>query len=124
MRRERRAAVDSGIFFSLAVLAKATIHYKARQAIYTQGDPANHLFYLRKGGVKLSVVSSQGKEAVVALLGLGPGELFGEGCLTGQPLRMATATAILPSSVLRIGKMEIATLLHKNRRFSIILSPT
>jgi CRP/FNR family transcriptional regulator, cyclic AMP receptor protein len=116
MRRERRAAVDSDVFFSLAVLAKATTHYKARQAIYTQGDPANHLFYLRKGGVKLSVVSSQGKEAVVALLG--PGDLFGEGCITSQPLRMGTATTILPSSVLRIGKTEIATLLHKNRRFS------
>jgi CRP/FNR family cyclic AMP-dependent transcriptional regulator len=116
MRRERRAAVDSGIFPSLAVLAKATIHYKARQAIYTQGDPANYLFHLRKGGVKLSVVSSQGKEAVVALVG--PGDFFGEGCLTGQPFRMATATAILPSSVLRIGRIEIATLLHKNRRFS------
>ena len=116
MRLERRAAADSDIFLSLAALAKATIHYKARQVIYMQGDPANYIFHLRKGGVKLSVVSSQGKEAVVALLG--PGDFFGEGCITGQPVRMATATSILPSSLLRIGRKEIATLFHKNRRFS------
>ena len=81
-----------------------------------QGDPADCLFHVRKGGVKCSVVSAQGKEAVVALLG--PGDFFGEGCITGQPVRMATATAILPSAILRIGRVEIATLLGKNRRFS------
>jgi CRP-like cAMP-binding protein len=116
MRHERRAAADSDIFLSLAALAKATVHYKERQVVYAQGDPADYLFHLRKGGVKLSVVSSRGKEAVVALLG--PGDFFGEGCLTDQPARMATATAIVPSSLLRIGSTEIARLLRKNRRFS------
>ena len=116
MRRERRAAVDSDIFLSRTALAKATIHYKARQVVYTQGDPADCLFQLRNGGIKLSVVSSQGQQAVVALLG--PGDFFGEGCITGQPVRMATATTISLSSALRIGKVAIAPLLHKNRRFS------
>ena len=116
MRRERRAAVDSDIFLSRTALAKATIHYKARQVVYTQGDPADCLFQLRNGRVKLSVLSSQGQRAVVALLG--PGDFFGEGCITGQPVRMATATTISLSSALRIGKVAIAPLLHKNRRFS------
>jgi CRP/FNR family transcriptional regulator, cyclic AMP receptor protein len=116
MRRERRAAADPGLFLSLAALAKATIHYKTGQIIYVQGDPADCLFHLRKGGIKLSVVSTQGKEAVVALLRAG--DFLGEGCIMGQLVRVATATAILPSSLLRIGRMEIATLLRKNRRFS------
>jgi CRP-like cAMP-binding protein len=116
VRRERRTAPDSGVFLSLAAVTKATIHYKTGQIIYVQGDPANCLFHVRKGGVKFSVVSAQGKEAVVALLG--PGDFFGEGCLAGQPVRMVTATAMLPSLLLRISRMEIATLLGKNRRFS------
>jgi CRP/FNR family transcriptional regulator, cyclic AMP receptor protein len=116
MRRERRAAADPGLFLSLAALVKATIHYKTRQIIYMQGDPADCLYHVRKGGIKLSVVSTQGKEAVVALLG--PGDFLGEGCIMGQLVRVATATAIIPSSLLRIGRMEIATLLRKNRRFS------
>ena len=116
MRRERRTPADSGVFFSLGAVTKATIDYKTGQIIYMQGDPANCLFHVRKGGVKSSVVSAQGKEAVVALLG--PGDFFGEGCIAGQPVRMATATAILPSAILRIGRVEIATLLGKNRRFS------
>jgi CRP-like cAMP-binding protein len=116
VRRERRSADDSSLFLSLAAVAKATIHYKTGQILYMQGDPADYLFHVRKGGVKCSVVSAQGKEAVVALLG--PGDFFGEGCITGQPVRMASATAILPSAILRIGRVEIATLLCKNRRFS------
>jgi CRP/FNR family transcriptional regulator, cyclic AMP receptor protein len=116
MRRERRAAADPCLFLSLAALAKAIIPYKTRQIIYMQGDPADCLYHVRKGGIKLSVVSTQGKEAVVALLG--PGDFLGEGCIMGQLVRVATATAIIPSSLLRIGSTEIATLLRKNRRFS------
>jgi len=116
MRRERRAAADPGLFLSLAALSKATIHYKTGQIIYVQGDPADCLFHPRKGGIKLSVVSTRGKEAVVALLR--PGDFLGEGCIMSQRVRVATATAILPSSLLRIGRMEVGTLLRKNRRFS------
>jgi CRP-like cAMP-binding protein len=74
------------------------------------------VFYIRNGKVKLSVVSEQGKEAVVEILGVG--DLLGYGCLAGQPLRIATATAITPCSLLRIGKKGIARLLHKHQAFS------
>jgi CRP/FNR family cyclic AMP-dependent transcriptional regulator len=91
-------------------------NYKRGQIIFSQGDPANTVFYIREGRVKLSVVSKQGKEAVVGILGVG--DVFGDGCLADQPLRLVIATAITPCSLLRIGKKRITQLFHRNRAFS------
>ncbi len=74
------------------------------------------MFYIQRGRVKLSVISGTGKEAVVAMLGAG--DFFGEGCLTGQPVRMATATAMVPTTVYRIPKEEMVLMLHQEQDFS------
>ena len=84
--------------------------------VFAQGGLANCVFYLESGGVKLTVVSSTGKEAVVALLG--PGDFFGEGCLAGQPLRMSSAEAVAASRTLRVSKPEMIRLLHEHQAFS------
>jgi len=78
------------------------VHHKAGSRIFRQGDPADALFYLRGGKVKLSVTSEDGKEAIIAILDAD--EFFGEGCLAGQPLRMATATAVEACALTRIAK--------------------
>ena len=78
--------------------------------IFSQGDPADAVFYVQTGRVKLTVVSNQGKEAIVALLGAD--EFFGEGCLAGQPLRLSTATAAEGTTVLRLRKKAMVRLLH------------
>jgi CRP-like cAMP-binding protein len=84
--------------------------------VFAQGTQANSVFYILDGGVKLSVLSSAGKEAVVAMLGRG--DFFGEGCLAGQPLRMGTATAVVPTAVLRINKRDMLRMLHEHAEFS------
>ena len=84
--------------------------------IYSQGASANDVLYIARGGIKLSVTSALGKDAVTAMLG--HGDFFGEGCLAGQPLRMATASAIAPSTVLRIPKREMLRTLHDQPAFS------
>ncbi len=90
--------------------------YGANQVIFSQGDPADAAIYIRSGKVKVTVVSAQGKEAVVAILG--PEEFCGEGCLNGQPLRMATATAITDCEVLRLEKRAMIRVLHDEPEFS------
>ena len=84
--------------------------------IFAQGAQANSVFYVQEGGVKLAVLSSAGKEAVVAMLG--PGDFFGEGCLAGQPLRMGTATTVMRTALLRIPKRDMVRLLHERPEFS------
>jgi CRP-like cAMP-binding protein len=84
--------------------------------VFAQGAPANTVFYIQDGTVKLSVLSAAGKEAVVALLG--PGEFFGEGCLAGQPRRMGSAMAITATTVLRISKREMLRTLHEQHDLS------
>ena len=103
-------------FLDSAGLAKTIVQYGRNEVIFTQGDVSEHVLYVQSGGVKLSVLSKTGKEAVVAMLG--PGDFFGEGCLAGQPLRMGSATAITPSAVLRVGKEQMAQLLHKEHEMS------
>src|SRR5436309_2508159 len=76
-----------------------TKEYRKKQVVFSQGNPADAVFYVEKGRVKLTVLSARGKEAVVAVLS--NGDFFGEGCLAGQPLRMATATAMTECSILR-----------------------
>jgi CRP/FNR family cyclic AMP-dependent transcriptional regulator len=95
---------------------KSVATYRRKQVIFAQGDPADAVFYVQKGRVKLTVVSKQGKEAVVALLGAD--DFFGEGCLAGQPLRMSTATANEDSTILRLRKKAMIRLLHTDPRFA------
>jgi len=90
--------------------------YKKRTAVFSQGDPADSVFYILKGKVKLTVVSKEGKEAIVALLDTG--SFFGEGCLAGQPRRMASATAVSDCLLLSVGKKAIMRLLQEQPEFS------
>jgi len=90
--------------------------YRRGQAVFTQGDAGHDVRYLQKGAIKLSVLSRIGKEAVVAMLV--PGDFFGEGVLAGQTVRIGTATAIAPSSVLTIEKAAIVRLLHEQPTFA------
>jgi CRP/FNR family transcriptional regulator, cyclic AMP receptor protein len=90
--------------------------YGSGETIFTQGETCETVLYIQTGGVKLSVLSKTGREAVVAMLG--PGDFFGEGCLAGQPVRMGTATAITPSQILLVGKKTMLRLLHKQRAMS------
>jgi CRP/FNR family transcriptional regulator, cyclic AMP receptor protein len=87
--------------------------------VFLQGDPADAIFYIHKGKIKLTVVSKEGKEAVVALLGAG--DFFGEGCLAGQSLRMASATAMTECSIMRLEKTAVVPLLHQQPAISELL---
>jgi CRP/FNR family cyclic AMP-dependent transcriptional regulator len=104
------------VFLDTAGVARKVIEFKKAEVVYSQGDAAKSIMYLQAGGIKLSVVNEVGKEAVVAILE--PGDFFGEGCLAGQPVRMGTATAITPSSVLNIEKSEMFKVLHEQHAFS------
>ena len=84
--------------------------------VFAQGAQANSVFYVQAGGVKLAVLSSSGKEAVVAMLG--PGDFLGEGCLAGQSLRMGTATAVVGTALLRILQRDMVRMLHDHPEFS------
>jgi CRP/FNR family transcriptional regulator, cyclic AMP receptor protein len=97
-------------------VARKIKEFKRKEIVYSQGDPAKSVMYLQQGGVQLSVVNESGKEAVVAILG--PGDFFGEGCLAGQSVRMGTATAISPSTVLIIEKGGMFKVLHQQHALS------
>jgi len=103
-------------FLDSTGIARAAVDFKKEDAIFSQGDPAKHVLYIQKGGVRLSVVNETGKEAVVGVLG--PGDFFGEGCLAGQLIRIGSATAIAATTVLLIGKKEMIRVLHAEHAFS------
>src|SRR3954468_8177542 len=105
MRAKRDANFDVQNFLDSAGVARKVVAYTPGQVIFTQGDPCDHVLYIQNGNVKLSVQSKGGREAVVAMLRAG--EFFGEGCLAGQPVRMGTATATSPSSILLIDKQRM-----------------
>ncbi len=109
-------AFDAQAFLDSAGVARRVVEYRRSQKIYSQGDRATSVIYIQKGGVKLSVVNETGKEAVVAILG--QGDFLGEGCLTGRPICMATATTIAPTTVLFIEKNEMIRVLHEEHEFS------
>ena len=109
-------AFDVQAFLDSAGTARKVVEYRRSQKIYSQGDPATSVMYLQKGGVKLSVVNEVGKEAVLAILG--PGDFFGEGGMAGQSVRMGTATAITPTTLLVIEKSEMIRVLHAEHAFS------
>ena len=90
--------------------------YRKDQIVFSQGEPADAVFYIQKGKVKITVVSEQGKEAVVAILGAD--DFFGEGCLAGQPRRMATVTAMTESAIMRLEKAAMVDVIHDEPAFS------
>ena len=112
----RRPAFDVKLFLDSAGLKRKVTQFLAKEIIFAQGDPAKNVFYIQEGSVKLAVVNESGKEAVVAILGLG--DFLGEGCLAGQPNCMATATAMTPTSALVIEKNEMIRVLHGEHEFS------
>ena len=116
MRVTRKPRLDLQVLVDSVGAATTLSEYQKDQIIFSQGSSANIVFYIRKGGVKLTVLSEHGKEAVIAILG--PGDFFGEGCMAGQLVRMATASAIASSSILKIRKKDLTSLLHKEQAFS------
>ncbi len=100
-------------FLDSAGIKRKIAKFARSAVVFSQGDPASDVFYVQLGSVKLSVLSRTGKEAVVAILG--PGDFFGEGCLAGQPRRMATASVLSASTVLVIEKPQMLEMLHKER---------
>jgi CRP/FNR family transcriptional regulator, cyclic AMP receptor protein len=112
----KKGAFNAQAFLDSAGVARKVKEFKRAELVYSQGDAAESVMYIQKGGVKLSVVSEVGKEAVVAILV--PGDFFGEGCLAGQSIRMGTATAITPSTVLDIERSEMFKVLHEQHALS------
>jgi CRP/FNR family transcriptional regulator, cyclic AMP receptor protein len=113
---KKRAEFNAQAFLDSAGVDKTIKEFKKAEVVYSQGDTAESVMYLKEGGVKLSVVSEGGKEAVVAILS--PGDFFGEGCMAGQPVRMGTASTIAPSTVLVIDKTEMLKVLHEQHDLS------
>src|SRR5579863_3175856 len=107
---------DPQVFLDTAGISRKIAEFRRNESIYNQGDAASSVMYVQQGGVKLSVVNGSGKEAVVAMFG--PTDFFGEGCMAGQALRMATATAIAPTTVLVINKNEMLRVLHEEHELS------
>ena len=109
-------AVDWEALLQVLNGGKSVLEYGASRNIFLQGDPADSVYYLRRGKVKLSVTSQQGKEAIVAILEAG--DFFGEGCLAGQPLRMATAISVADCTLMRIDKQTMTRMLHEQHDIS------
>ena len=116
MKRKAKLPFDPKAFLSKVNGGRAIADYQKDQNVYKQGDPADSVFYIRSGKVKQTVVSEQGKEAVVALLGTG--NFFGEGCLTGQPLRLSTVSAMTECVIVRITKADITRVIHEEPAFA------
>lgn len=116
MAEKKSQSVDWEAILSGISQGKTVKEYSANRNIFRQGDPADSVFFLRRGMVKLSVISKQGKEAIIAILNAD--DFFGEGCLTGQPLRMAAASATTDCTIIRIEKQKLASLLHDQHAIS------
>jgi CRP/FNR family cyclic AMP-dependent transcriptional regulator len=116
MKSKSAAVFDAQAFLDSSGVKRKMVEYRRSQAVFTQGDPCEHVMYIQKGGVKLSVLSKGGREAVVAMLE--PGEFFGEGCLAGQAVRMGSATATTDSTILLVDKDQMVRLLHKQHALS------
>jgi len=110
---------DPKVFLAGTADGRNLADHPKNHVMFLQGDPANAIFYIKSGKIKLTVISKHGKEAVVALLGAG--DFFGEGCLAGQPLRVASATTISECSILRMEKAPAIRLMHEQPAFSEIL---
>jgi len=115
-KNKKKLAFNAQVFLDSAGVSRKIVEFQIKATIFAQGDSAKTVMYVQKGSVKLSVVNAIGKEAVVAVLG--PGDFLGEGCLTGQPIRIATATAAAPSTLLVIEKDQMTRVLHEERELS------
>jgi CRP-like cAMP-binding protein len=107
---------DPKLFLTKVGTGRTISEYKKNDVVFVQSDPADAIFYIQKGKVKLTVVSDNGKEAVIAMLGIG--DFLGEGCLAGRPLYLGTATAMSECSILRLEKSSVIRLLHEEPAFS------
>jgi CRP-like cAMP-binding protein len=112
------ATFNPQTFLTQARSGKTTLKSPKKQVLFSQGDPTDAVFYIQAGKVKLSVVSPQDKEAVIAILE--PGSFFGEECLTGQPVHLATATTVEDARIVRIDKQPMRRLLQNDRTFSLL----
>ncbi len=115
-KRKAQKPFDPKVFLAKANGGKTISNYEKNKIVFAQGDPADSVFYIHDGKVKITVISQQGKEAVVAILGAD--EFCGEGCLTGQPRRVATATALTECKIMKLDKAEIVRVLHDEPAFS------
>ena len=115
-KKAKTAPFDPKVFLATVNGGRSISKYRMNQKVFSQGTPADAVFYIQKGKVKLTVISEQGKEAVVAILG--PDEFCGEGCLTGQPLRLATAVAMTECEIMRLEKATMVRVLHEEPAFS------
>ena len=109
-------AFDPQVFLAKVNGGRSISNYRKDQTVYTQGAPADSVFYIQSGKVRKTVLSEQGKEAVVAHFGTG--DFFGEGCLTGQPLRLSTVRALTESVIVRITKADVTRVIHEEPAFA------
>jgi len=116
MKSKSAARFDAQAFLDSAGVNRRVVTFGPGDVIFTQGDPCDHVLYVQKGNVKLSVISKTGREAVVAMLGAG--DFFGEGALAGQAVRMGTATAVTASTILLVDKKKMVRLLHRQHALS------
>jgi len=114
--KSKNPAFNVRLFLDSAGLGRKIAKFRAKETIFAQGAPATNVMYIQEGGVKLSVINESGRQAVVAILR--PGDFVGEGCLAGQSIRIATATAIAPTTVLVVEKNEMIRALHEEHAFS------
>ena len=113
---KRKLPFDPKVFLDTENGGRTVSKYRESEVVFSQGNPADAVFYIRKGKIKLTVVSSQGKEAIVRILG--PDEFCGEGCLTGQLRRLATAKAMTDCEIMKLEKETIIRVLHEEPLFS------
>jgi CRP/FNR family transcriptional regulator, cyclic AMP receptor protein len=116
VKPQKKSSFDAHVFLQSVGVSRKVAEFRKKQAIFSQGDAADSVLYIQKGSVKLTVVNELGKEAVVAIFG--PGDFFGEGSMAGQTVRMGSATAIMPTTVLVIGKDEMTRVLHAEHDLS------
>jgi len=116
MASAKKRAFNAKAFLESVGVARRVKEFRRKETVFSQGDSAESVMYIQQGGVKLSVVNESGREAVVAILG--PGDFFGEACLASHTVRMGTATAITPSTLLIIDKDEMIRVLHEEHGFS------
>jgi CRP/FNR family cyclic AMP-dependent transcriptional regulator len=116
VKKRGKAAFDPKTFLAKVGEGKTIAKFRKDQIVFSQGEIADAVFYIQKGKIKLTVVSEQGKEAVVAILG--PGQFFGEGCLNGHPLRIATTAAIEECVITRLDKAVMVATIHNEPDFS------
>jgi CRP/FNR family transcriptional regulator, cyclic AMP receptor protein len=116
MARAGKTVFDARVFLANVGAGKTILEFQKNQDVFVQGDVADTVFYIQKGELKVTVLSDQGKEAVVGILG--PGQFFGEGCMNGHKLRISTATAIVDCVITAITKDAMLAALHAEPKFS------